>query len=954
MKYVPISFKSDYSLLKSLFKIKDIIDYAKKTEANYAGILDENPFAIMDFYDKCTKNDLKCVFGMITKIGDNRIYLYIKNKDGYKNILKINDLLQDSKLSFDDLVKYSQGLKCILPYESYNLYNRLKMTFETYLGYENKSELDRAIQITKKVVFINEIAAPKQADQKLLAILAKMGSFEYKKITDYILEADEFDVVSIENFIEDIDLTFNFDKRYIPAFCPTTKASEDLLYSLSIKGLKKRLSGKVTKKYADRLKFELDVIKKMGYVDYFLIVFDYVKYAKKEGIYTSCRGSAAGSLVSYTLGITDIDPLQYDLLFERFLNPERITMPDIDIDFEDTKRNEVIEYVRKKYGEKRVSLIVAYGTLAARAVLRDVAKVLEVDSKIVDELSKKIEPKKSLKENLKDESLVEFIKEKSLENLYKIAIRLEGLKKHTTIHAAGVVISSLPLLEIVPTFKTSDGILSGYTMEYLERLGLLKMDFLAVRNLTTIHNSVDAIRKKHPDFSLNKITFDDKKTYALLSSGNTDNIFQFETPGMKKFLKKLEPDCFDDLIAAIALFRPGPMDNIDEYIRRRKGETKVTYLHPDLEPILNNTYGIIIYQEQIMQILSLMGGYSFAEADLVRRAMSKKKREIMFEEREKFVNGALQKNYDKKIAEAVYDLIVKFADYGFNKAHSVAYAVIGYDMAYMKANYTDLYHMNTLNMNMGSDVKIKDVIADAKNRGMRITKPDINKSTYEYSIDGNDVLLPLSSIKNISVAQAKIIIENRPYEDLFDFIVKTFGNGINRQTIETLIKAGAMDSFKETKSTLLANIDSAITYKELVDNLGGDLIVKPEIVESNEKDPEISEIDLFGFYVSGHPTKSYDQGGTIRLKNLALYLNRSCEVVVMISKIKEIDTKKGEKMAFLDIEDDSMTIDGVIFPRNNDLIKKLNVGEVYHLKGQVNKRNDELQFVIEGILPLKK
>lgn len=954
MKYVPISFKSDYSLMKSVLKIKDIIAFAKEAGSKYVGLLDDNLYSIMDFYDKCKSNKIKPIFGMVVKIGDNKIYLYIKDNSGYKNLISINGLASENKLTINDLIKYNAGLICVLPYENYTMYNRLKTAFEVYLGYKSEPELKHAYQISKKVLFINEVRCIKNADTSLLGVVYKIDGKVYEKGLDYVLDASEFDVETIERFQENLEFSFEEGRRYIPKFCRTEEESFKLLYNLSVKGLKRRLGGKVGENYAKRLKYELDVIKKMGFVDYFLIVYDYVKYAKKNDIYVGPgRGSAAGALVSYTLGITEIDPLKYDLLFERFLNPDRITMPDIDMDFEDIRRNDVINYVRSKYGERCVSLIVAYGTLKSRQAVRDVGKVFEIDQKVIDGLSKRIDSKKNLKDNLENAELVAYIKEHKLEKMYKISMRLEDLKKHTTIHAAGVVISSEPLTELVPTFKTSDGILAGFTMEYLEKLGLLKMDFLAIGNLTTIHRTVDLIKRKNPEFSLKDIRLDDAKTYELLKKADTDNVFQFETPGMKKFLRKLAPSNFDDLVAAIALFRPGPMQNIDEYIARRKGEKSISYLHPDLEPILKSTYGIIVYQEQIMHILSKMGGYTFAEADIVRRAMSKKKREVMESERDKFVSQSVARGYDRSVAEKVYALVVKFADYGFNKSHSVAYALVAYQMAYLKSNFTEQYHLNTLNMNMGSNAKTKDVIEDAKNRGLRIARPSINKSTLEYVIEGGILVLPLTAIKNVSSAQAKVIVDNKPYSDFFDFFKKVYNKNVNRALIEQLIKAGALEEFSKSKNTLLSNIDSAITYVELISSLDESLVMKPVIEESNKPDEEYSELDLFGFYVSGHPANAYANAKTVKIRDFKNRLNNKVEAVLLIDKIKVINTKKGEKMAFVDGNDDSGSIDCVIFPRNNAIIDKLVIGELYRFLATVTKKGEEIQLIIEGLLPLE-
>lgn len=955
MKYVPIGFKSDYSLLKSTLKTDDIVDYAKNAEGSYVGILEDNPYSIMDFFDKCAKNSIKAIVGMVVKFGDNKIYLYIQDYDGYLNIIKINDLIVEGKFSIDELIKYNKGLICVLPYEQYNLYNRLKSAFEIWLGYKNSQELKNAIQISKKVLFLNEVTYLKKEDAPLLKIIYKIAGCEYENGDHHVLDATDFDISTVDAFQELCNLEFDYSNRYIPQFCKTKEESRKLLYTLAKKGLAKRLGGKVDERYEKRLMYELDVIDSMGFVDYFLIVYDYVKFAKKNDIYVGPgRGSAAGALVSYTLGITDIDPIEYDLLFERFLNPDRITMPDIDLDFEDERRNEIIDYVREKYGDRRVSLIVAYGTMGCRQAVRDVGKVYDIEEKIIGQLSKQIDPKKSLRDNTKNPEVVKYIRDNKLEKIYKVAMRLEGLKKNTTIHAAGVIISSIDLNEIIPTYKSGDGILTGYTMEHLEKLGLLKMDFLALRNLTTIHNTVRLIRKVEPSFDLKNVPLDDKNTYdSIFKKVNTDNIFQFETPGMRNFLRKLQPDNFEDLIAAIALFRPGPMENIDEYIARRKGQKKIDYLHPDLEAILKNTYGIIVYQEQIMQILVTMGGYSYAEADLIRRAMSKKKKEVMIEERRKFVLQACEKGYGEKLAEQVYDLIVKFANYGFNKSHSVAYAVIAYQMAYLKANYMEQFQVNNLNMNIGSEKKTKDVIESARKKGLMIVSPNVNMSAEGYVIRDGKVILPLTSIKGITAQQSKAILDAQPFDDYFDFFKKTYQKGINRTAVELLIKSGALEDFGKSKNTLLQNIDSALTYVELVNSLDESLVAKPELEESKIEDEEYSEIDLFGFYVSGHPASKYVGNGIVKIRDFNKFLNRQIAVVVLVEKLKVIDTKKGEKMAFVQVADETGSCDAVIFPKNNIMIEKIGEG-LNHFKATIGKRNDEIQLILEDILALEE
>lgn len=955
MKCAPISFKSDYSLLKSILKIKDIVDYAVSMEAQCVGILDENPFAIMDFMSSCSNANIKGVCGVIIKIGDTKIYLYIKDYEGYLNIIKIYEFVEDGSLTIEKLIKYNTGLICVLPYENYNLFNRFRTSFTVYLGYKNQAELDNAIQISKNVLFLTEMVCLKKEDEPLLRILYKISGRDIDPNDKWCREMTEFDESTILRVANECSLEFDYKKRYIPQFCKSEEESRKLLYALAAVGLEKRLDGHVKDEYRMRLEHELDVISTMGFVDYFLIVYDYVKFAKKNDIYVGPgRGSAAGSLVSYTLGITDIDPIKYDLLFERFLNPERITMPDIDLDFEDVRRGEVIEYVRGKYGKDAVSLIVAYGTFGARQAIRDVGKVLGVDEQVLSELSKRLDSKLSLLENARNELVSNFVKERKLEKLYKLCMRIEGLKKNTTIHAAGVIISSIPLNNIIPTYNTSSGLLAGFTMEHLEKLGLLKMDFLALRNLTIIHNTVIRIANKNPRFNLKKIPLDDARTYeTVFKRANTDNVFQFETAGMRGFLKKLSPQNFDDLIAAIALFRPGPMQNIDEYIARKNGMKKIDYLHPDLEPILKETYGIIIYQEQIMQILVKMGNYSYAEADTIRRAMSKKKKNVMVEERTRFKSRCVANGYEEKLAEKVYDLILRFADYGFPKAHSVAYAFIAYQMAYLKANYPSEFQSNNLNMNSNSARKIKDVIDEARQKGFKILRPNINTSKEEYLINEDKVILPLQAIKGITGAQSKTIVTNQPYEDLFDFVKKTYQKGINRACLEAIIKAGAMDDICESRGTILKNIDSALTYIELINNLDESLVEKPVMEKYEGEEEKISELDLFGFYVDGHPASKYTGKGIVKIRNIESFLNRPVKVIGFVEKVKVINTKKGEKMAFVQITDDTGSKDAVIFPKNMQILDTIGP-ELNGFIATVGKRNDELQLILEKQFELEE
>ena len=955
MKYSPISFKTDYSLLTSLIKVDDIINYAINNGSNYIGILDDNPYGIMEFYTKCLRNKIKPIIGIKINVGGGDIYLYIENFEGYQNIINIHNLIINNKLTINDVIKYNSGLKCVLPYESYNLYGRFKTSFKCSLGYKSKEELKNASLISKDVLFINEILMFSDKDINILKVLYKIDDKSYEGSNNYILDIDEEDNKTIIDFISDINLNIPFNNRFIPSFTNSYEESKKLLESLAIKGIKKRLNNSVPEVYKNRLKYELSIIDRMGFVDYFLIVFDYVKYAKKSNIYVGPgRGSAAGSLVSYSLGITEIDPIKYDLLFERFLNPDRVTMPDIDIDFEDVKRNEVINYVREKYGDKKVSLITAYATLGSRQVIRDVFKIFKVEEDIINKISKLINPRLKLKNNLDNKGLYEYLDENKLTTYYKVAMKLEGIKKHTSIHAAGVVISSVNISDIVPVYKSSDGIIAGYTPEHLERLGFLKMDFLALRNLTTMHSIIDLIKEKNKDFNIKEISLNDPKTMELFQKADTDDIFQFESVGMKRFLKKLIPKTFDDLVAANALFRPGPMNNIDEYINRKNNNKVFKFPSKDLEEILGSTYGIMIYQEQIMLILSKMAGYSLKEADIIRRAMSKKKRDVIEKEKERFIKESVKNGYTESFSKDIYNQIIKFSEYGFNKSHSVAYAYLGYEIAYLKANFKDIFNLNNVNNNLSGEEKLKLLIEESKQKGYEIIKPNINVSKKEYSLEDNKLILPLTLIKNISASVAEQIFDNKPYEDFIDFFKKNYNKGVNRIVIENLIKAGAMDTFGYSRNTLLENIDSVITYLELVNSLDESLIMKPEIVKSTRLDDELDEKELFGFYISEHPASKARESGMVRIYDSKKYLNKNVKMVGLLDSIKVIDTKTHEKMAFLKISDESGSIEAVIFPKKNYYIDLIKEDDLVSIIARINLRNDVYQAIIDDITVINK
>ena len=632
-------------------------------------------------------------------------------------------------------------------------------------------------------------------------------------------------------------------------------------------------------------------------------------------------------------------------------------MPDIDVDFEDTRREEVIEYCINKYGLKKVALIVTFGTLAAKQAIKDICRTLDIDQTRIDHLSKLLDSHLSLKQNYQSPKVKQFLDiNPEFKPVYKIASKFEGLKRHTSLHAAGIVMSKYNLDDYIPLDKTHDEFYATeYDKDHLEEIGLLKMDFLGLKNLTLITN----ILKEIDGLEFDTIPEDDPKALNIFTKVNTVGIFQFESEGMKKFLLKFRPQTFEDIVSALALFRPGPMKNIDSYIRRKNGKENIDYFHKDLEPILKPTYGIIIYQEQIMQIASIMAGYSMAEADLLRRAMSKKSESILLKERDKFINGSIQKGYDKNLATNIYNMIFKFADYGFNRSHSVAYAMISYRMAYLKAHYPKIFMKHLLSGAINSEIKTKEYIYECNKNGIAIQKPDINLSEDTYQTINNQIIFPLTNIKNVGVNATKVIINERKkgkFKDIFDFASRCYGGPINSKTIENLIYSGAFDKLGFNKKTLIKNLDVIINYSEIGSYIADDTF-KPELEnypEFTKKELMQKELEVFGFYLSNHPITEYKKQNpkVIELKDISNYFDKIIEAIVYVDKTKEIDTKSKEKMMFITGSDELSTADIVVFPRVYNVMPNFSNEDILKITGKIEKRYDQYQIVAIKIVKL--
>lgn len=940
--FIPIKVTTDYSLHKSLIKVKDLIYFCDTHNIKVCGICDINLFSSMEFYNECIKNNIKPIIGLEVILNNYKLYLYCQNNNGYKNLLKINTSICNNTFNMDIFNKYNNDLIVIIPYESINIYNDIKVS-NKYISYKNDFEYSNLRDKYKNIVYLNDIRAFKKEDINYLELLSVINNDEIDKDISYFIKYN-YEINKIDEINELINIDLSNNNKYIPKYNKDTD-SYKYLCELCMKGLNRRLHNNVPKEYLDRLKYELNVINKMGFVDYFLIVYDYVLFAKKNGILVGPgRGSAAGSLVSFVIGITNIDPIKYNLLFERFLNPERVSMPDIDIDFDSTRRDEVISYVKNKYGYDNVSLIMTYGTYKTRLVLREVAKYYNVD---IEKFLKYIDKDKNLKDNLKNEIIIKFLNNyPDIKKVYNLSMRFEGLKKNISTHAAGIVIGDRCLDEIIPMYKNEEVYLTGIPKEYLEDIGLLKMDFLALKNLNMISNIINKI----DNFNINNIDLEEKKVYELFCKGDTDGIFQFETNTFKKMLPLYKPNNFNELVASIALVRPGPKMELDTYIKRKEGREVVNYYDESLKPILEETYGVIVYQEQVINILVKMAGFSYAEADNIRRAMAKKKMNIIMETKEKFISRCIKNNYSKELALNIYEHILSFADYGFNKAHSVSYALVSYQMAYLKVHYHNLFMFELLNESLGSE-EVPTYLNELK-KDYEIMKPDINISTNEFVIKDNKLYLPFKMIKNIKIDLINNIINERNngiFIDIYDFF-KRCNKFMNKKDYILLINSGVL-SFNFNYNTLINNLDELINYGELANEM--DNIYKPNIDIKDEVSDDIlrsNEINSYGFYVTNHPSCKYNDKNIVKIKDINNYLFKNIMMIVLIDSIKKIKTKNNDDMAFVNVSDETGVYSTVIFKECINLINDLKSNDLVKIYGNVSKRYDKINIVIKNIM----
>lgn len=992
---------------------------------------------------------------------DNKYYhliLLAKNNEGYKNLAKIVSLgfvdgyYYKPRVDKEILEKYHEGIICcsaciggevcqaiinneIEKAEEIALWHKNIFGEDYYLEIQSNTIPDQILANQKLVQMSRKLNIPLVATNDA-HYLKKEDSYNHevllaiqtgKKMTDedrmrfptddfYIKSPEEMEEFfrnipeALENTVkiaEKCNVEFEFGNTILPNYDVPEEFEihYDYLKKLCDDGIEKKYGENVTKEILERAEFELSVIKRMGYVDYFLIVWDYINWAKSQGIPVGPgRGSGAGSIVAYTIGITDIDPMKYNLLFERFLNPERISMPDFDVDFCYERRQEVIDYVGRKYGQDHVSQIITFGTMSARMVIRDVGRALDISYAETDKLAKMIPNeihitiKKALDQNKELKDLYENNNE--VKQLLTIAMALEGLPRQASTHACGIVITKEPVDTYVPLYVRDNAISTQFIMTTLEELGLLKMDFLGLRTLTVIQDTINLVKQNRGiDVEFDK-DMNDPKVYKLWQNGDSVGIFQFESQGMTNFMKELKPDCLEDIIAGVSLYRPGPMDQIPRYIANKKDPEHAVYTHPALKPILEVTYGCMVYQEQVMQIVRELAGYSLGRADLVRRAMGKKKLDVMAKEREYFINGQTDENgkviisgcirngIDEKSANKIFDEMAEFAKYAFNKSHAAAYAVVSYRTAYLKAYYPEEFMAATLNSFLGNLDKVPAYILECRRMNIEILKPDINKSFTRFTVDNGKIRFGLGSIKNVGGA-VDLIVKNRKENGEFtsftDFCERMQNESVNKKCIESLIKSGAFDNFEQTRSTLMASFENIIdsisdTAKKNMKgqvsmfDLGGNEEENLEKIKYNfttlkeytDKELLSMEKEMLGLYITGHPLQELSE--QIRTKtninslqmqeineeetqeNISAIMfkdGQNVKYAGIIQSVKKKFTKTNKIMAFVTVEDLFGQCEVIIFENCYQNCSNLLVEDnIVMVEGRLSIREDEATKIV--------
>ena len=1055
-KFIHLHVHSEYSLLDGANRIKDLPVRAKEMGMDAIALTDHGVmYGVIDFYKACKKEGIKPIIGCEVYVANrsrfdkeagldwnNHLILLAKNNEGYKNLTKLvssgftEGFYYKPRIDKEILEQHHEGLICLSAclageVNQAILKDDVEHAKEVALWFKNLFGEDYYLEIQN-----NGIKEQTLANQKLIQLsreldipLVATNDAHYsrredaynhevllciqtgKKMKDEDRMRFETEELYLKTSEEMEDYFSNVPEAIENTAKITDKCNVEFEFGHTIlpnydvpEEFETHYDGNnPSKEILDRAEYELSVINKMGYVDYYLIVWDYINYAKSVGIPVGPgRGSGAGSILAYAIGITDIDPIQYNLLFERFLNPERVSMPDFDVDFCYERRQEVIDYVCHKYGYDHVSQIITFGTMAARMVIRDVGRVLDIPYQDADKLAKMIPNElhitipKALEQNRELKELYEADSE--TKQVLDIAIALEGMPRQASTHACGVVITKDPVVSYVPLYvNTKDGsITTQFIMTTLEELGLLKMDFLGLRTLTVIQDAINLVKQTRGI----DVEFDEKmndpKVYKLWANGESSGIFQFESQGMTNFMKELKPDSLEDIIAGVSLYRPGPMDQIPRYIKNKLDPAHAVYTHPSLEPILNVTYGCMVYQEQVMQIVRDLAGYSLGRADLVRRAMGKKKLDVMAKEREYFIygklddegnveiSGCIRNGIDEKSANKIFDEMAEFAKYAFNKSHAAAYAVVSYRTAYLKAYYPEEFLAATLNSYLGNLDRVPAYIDECKRLNIEILKPDINKSYTKFTVDNGKIRFGLGSIKNVGIAAVDSIVkereENGPFTSFTDFCERMQNDAVNKKCIESLIKAGAFDEFSQTRSTLMASFENIIdTISDSSKKMLQGQVTMFDLAPEDEKMSDIKynyntlkeytkrellsmEKEMLGLYISGHPLDNLraeiekqtsintmqmrqlheNEEGTEEINITEFKDGQNVKFAGIISSVKKKYTKNNKIMAFLTVEDLYGQAEIILFENCYQTCSDILLNDkIVVIEGRLSVREDE-------------
>lgn len=1014
MEFTPLQVFSSYTLLKSTLSVPSVISQAKQLGYTSIALTDKHVmYGAVEFYKEAVRQNLKPLIGLTVDLSANdewpeesEIVLIANNNIGYQELMAFSTdiMLHHQAVDVNRLSSISNDVSIIFPVTSKVLEGMKQDTERVRIFIHSLSEQCSALNIgirwddayQAEIRGIQEIADAldipsvisesvylmDDSDQSAIKVLhaidngltVEEDNFQLSEGSGFLKDKSEQlnyyaskglteALNNTQNLIEKSQLSFEWETR-LPEFnTPENLSSEQYLEKISFEWLSKRVPDH-DDKYKTRLKKELTVISKMGFADYFLIVWDLMKYAHDNRIATgSGRGSAAGSLVSYVLKITDVDPIKYDLLFDRFLNEQRFTLPDIDLDFPDNKREMILSYVFDKYGSDHVAQIATFGTFAAKMAIRDSGRVFGLTTEELKKWSNTIpsRPGITLKDAYKEsDKLKKLVKESEFNlMLFKTAVKLEGLPRHVSTHAAGVVISKDPLILSTPLQEGSGVMpLTQFTMGDVETVGLLKMDFLGLKNLTILADclSLSGMNRRSIEDSLSDISLDDPETLELFKSADTNGIFQFESTGIQRVLKKLGPTEFEDIVAVNALYRPGPMEQIDHFIARKKGNESVEYIHDDLKDILSVTYGVIVYQEQVMKVASKIAGYTLSEADILRRAISKKIKAEIDAGRNQFVAGAKRKGYLKEDAEAIYAHIERFANYGFNRSHAVSYSKLAFQLAYFKAHHPAAFYVALMRSTSNNRDKVRKYLMEAKQRGLALMKPSINSSWYSFTVSNGSIIFGLDTVKGLRREFISHIMNERkangPYKDLMSFVSRMGDKWRKEQMILPLVKAGCFDELGTNRNTLIHSLGSVINSikmsngnTELFESLAPRIEQLPEL---SFKEKLQQEFEATGFYLSGHPAEQFAQSNVDFLT--VSETGRYSSYAVQVEAIKKIQTKRGEPMAFMDVSDSSGEGTIILFP---DIYRKVSrlckEGALLRVKGKAEWKGDQLNVIANTV-----